>query len=108
MFRFANLLEANFEQIALLVTQEHGKTLDEARPYLESIDLRRVAGRIKCPLMVVNGGRDPITPPDNIERMRSLGDGPVEVLFWEDGSHCAHDRPHVCRPAMADFMRNNL
>ena len=84
------------------------KTLEEARPYLESIDLRRVPGRIKCPLMVVNGGRDPITPPDNIDRMRSLGDGLVEVLFWEDGSHCAHDRPHICRPAMADFMRNNL
>lgn len=84
------------------------KTLDGARPYLESIDLGRVKGRIKCPLMVVNGGRDPITPPDNIERMRSLGEGLVEVLFWEDGSHCAHDRPHVCRPAMADFMRHNL
>jgi malonate-semialdehyde dehydrogenase (acetylating) / methylmalonate-semialdehyde dehydrogenase len=31
MFRFAHLLEENFEQIALLVTNEHGKTLDEAR-----------------------------------------------------------------------------
>src|SRR5262245_23244616 len=31
MFRFANLLEENFDQIALLVTREHGKTLEEAR-----------------------------------------------------------------------------
>jgi 2,6-dihydroxypseudooxynicotine hydrolase len=84
------------------------KTLDEARPYLESIDLARVGGRIKCPLMVVNGGRDPITPRENIDMMQSLGDDIVEVLFWEDGSHCAHDRPHICRPAMADFMRRYL
>jgi malonate-semialdehyde dehydrogenase (acetylating)/methylmalonate-semialdehyde dehydrogenase len=31
MFRFKALLEDNFEQIARIVTTEHGKTLDEAR-----------------------------------------------------------------------------
>jgi 2,6-dihydroxypseudooxynicotine hydrolase len=85
-----------------------GKTVEEAKPYLDSIDLSAVAGRIRCPLMVVNGGRDPITPPDNIDRMRALGDGLVEVMYWPDSSHCMHDRPHVCRPAMADFMRRHL
>jgi 2,6-dihydroxypseudooxynicotine hydrolase len=108
MFDLTNYLSIPPLTLAGFIYVTGSKTLDEARPYLESIDLGRVPGRIKCPLMIVNGGRDPITPPDNIERMRSLGDGPVEVLFWEDGSHCAHDRPHICRPAMADFMRNNL
>ncbi|HEU5275859.1 MAG TPA: hypothetical protein VFU97_19525 [Xanthobacteraceae bacterium] len=32
----------------------------------------------------------------------------VEVMDWPDSSHCVHDRPHVCRPAMADFMRRHL
>lgn len=31
MFRFKNLLEENFEEIARLVTREHGKTIPEAR-----------------------------------------------------------------------------
>ncbi len=31
MFRFKNLLEARYEEIAKLVTREHGKTLAEAR-----------------------------------------------------------------------------
>jgi 2,6-dihydroxypseudooxynicotine hydrolase len=84
------------------------KNIEEGKPYLDSIDLAGVSGRIKCPLMVVNGGRDPITPPDNIERMRSIGDGEVEVMYWEDSSHCMHDRPHICRPAMADFMQRHL
>jgi 2,6-dihydroxypseudooxynicotine hydrolase len=84
------------------------KTVEEAKPYLDSIDLAFVPGRIKCPLMVVNGGRDPITPPGNIERMRALGDGIVEVMYWEDSSHCMHDRPHICRPAMADFVARHL
>jgi 2,6-dihydroxypseudooxynicotine hydrolase len=83
-------------------------TVEQAEPYLESIDLAQVPGRIKCPLMIVNGGRDPITPPDNIDRMRALGDGVVDIMFWPDSSHCMHDRPHVCRPAMADFVARHL
>ncbi len=31
MFRFANLLEQNFDDLARLVTREHGKTLEESR-----------------------------------------------------------------------------
>jgi malonate-semialdehyde dehydrogenase (acetylating)/methylmalonate-semialdehyde dehydrogenase len=31
MFRFRDLLEANFEEISATLTREHGKTLDEAR-----------------------------------------------------------------------------
>jgi malonate-semialdehyde dehydrogenase (acetylating) / methylmalonate-semialdehyde dehydrogenase len=31
MFRFAHLLEENFNQLAQMVTREHGKTLEEAR-----------------------------------------------------------------------------
>jgi 2,6-dihydroxypseudooxynicotine hydrolase len=84
------------------------KTVEEARPYLDSIDLAHVPGRIKCPLMVINGGRDPITPPENIGRMRALSAGVIEVMFWEDSSHCMHDRPHICRPAMADFVARHL
>jgi 2,6-dihydroxypseudooxynicotine hydrolase len=34
--------------------------------------------------------------------------GPTELLFWEDSGHCCHDRSHIVRPAMADFLAYHL
>jgi 2,6-dihydroxypseudooxynicotine hydrolase len=84
------------------------RSLDEARAFFDGITLEGVASRITCPLLIVHGGRDPITPADNATRLAAEAKGPVEMLFWEDGLHCAHDRPHICRPAMADFMLRRL
>jgi 2,6-dihydroxypseudooxynicotine hydrolase len=84
------------------------KTLEEARPYLESVDLKGLATKITCPLMIVNGGQDPITPPENVALMRTEVKGPTEVLYWQNATHCGHDVPHLCRPAMADFMYQQL
>ena len=84
------------------------RTLEEARPYFESVDLKGLAERISCPLMIINGGQDPITPPENVELMRTDVRGPTEVLYWADATHCGHDVPHLCRPAMADFMHQHL
>ena len=83
-------------------------SVEEARPFFEGLSLEGVASRITCPLMIVHGGRDPITPTDNATRLQAEAKGPVEMMFWEDGLHCAHDRPHICRPAMADFMLRHL
>lgn len=83
-------------------------SIEEAEPYFSSVDLAPFAPSITCPLMIVNGGLDPITPPENIEMMRAAVKGPTEVLFIADSNHCVHDRPHICRPAMADFMRKHL
>ena len=84
------------------------KTLEEARPYFESVDLYGLAGKITCPLMIVNGGQDPITPSENVDLMRTEAGGPTDVLYWADATHCGHDVPHLCRPAMADFMYQHL
>ena len=34
--------------------------------------------------------------------------GPVETLILNDSIHCCHDRSHIVRPAMADFMARTL
>ena len=34
--------------------------------------------------------------------------GKTETLIWDDSFHCCHDRAHIVRPAMADFMARNL
>lgn len=83
-------------------------SVEAARPYVESIDLADVAHRITCPLMIVHGGADVITPTENMTLMRDAARGPVEVMFWEDSGHCVHDRAFLVRPGMADFMARHL
>ena len=83
-------------------------SIEDAVPYLDSVNLEGLASKITCPLQIVHGGRDPITPTENATRLQAEAKGPTELLFWEDSLHCAHDRAHICRPAMADFMRLHL
>jgi 2,6-dihydroxypseudooxynicotine hydrolase len=71
-------------------------------------DLDGVASRITCPLMIVQGARDPIVPPESLERVERESSGPVEVLTWPDSGHCCHEYAHVTKPAMADFMARCL
>ncbi len=84
------------------------KSVAEAARFFECINLEGVASRIRCPLLVVHGGLDTITPLENATRLAQEAAGPVETLIWEDSGHCCHDRSHIVRPAMADFMMRHL
>ena len=84
------------------------RSVDEAVTFFECINLEGVASRIRCPLLVVHGGLDTITPMENATRLIAEAQGPVETLIWEDSGHCCHDRAHIVRPAMADFMLRHL
>lgn len=83
-------------------------TVEEASKFFESINLDGVAQNIKCPLLVVHGGKDVITPTENATLTVRHAGGPTELLFYEDSMHCAHDRAHIVRPAMADFLAGHL
>ena len=84
------------------------KSVAEALQFFECINLEGATSNIRCPLLVVHGGLDTITPMDNATRMIAEARGPVETLIWEDSGHCCHDRAHIVRPAMADFMSRQL
>lgn len=84
------------------------ETLDETVAYFRAYDLEGVASRITCPLMIIQGARDPIVPPEGVERVTREAKGPVEVLTWPDSGHCCHERYHITKPAMADFMARHL
>ncbi len=84
------------------------KSVDEARRFFACIDLEGTASKIRCPLLVVHGGLDTITPMDNATRLIAEASGPVETLIWNDSGHCCHDRSHIVRPGMADFMQRHL
>ena len=84
------------------------KSVDEALGFFECINLEGIASNIRCPLLIVHGGLDTITPMENATRLAAETGGPVETLIWEDSGHCCHDRAHIVRPAMADFMLRHL
>ena len=84
------------------------KSVEEATRFFECINLEGVASSIRCPLLVVHGGLDTITPMENATRLVKEAAGPVETLIWDDSGHCCHDRAHIVRPAMADFMVRHL
>lgn len=83
-------------------------SVEEALAFYECIDFTGAGARIRCPLLVVHGGLDAITPMDNATRMLAEVAGPTETLIWPDSGHCCHDRSHIVRPAMADFMARHL
>ena len=83
-------------------------SIEEALTFFECIDLEGYGARIRCPLLVVHGGLDTITPIENAMRLIAEAAGTVETLMWEDSGHCCHDRAHIVRPGMADFMVRHL
>ena len=56
----------------------------------------------------MHGGLDTITPLENATSLIKDIKGAVETLIWNNSVHCCHDRSHIVRPAMADFMRKYL
>jgi 2,6-dihydroxypseudooxynicotine hydrolase len=108
MYHLRNLAEVPKHTLEGFMFVSSSRTLDEARRFYASIDLSGFAPKIACPAMVVHGGLDVITPLDNATNLVKDLRGPVETLIWDDSVHCCHDRAHIVRPAMADFMRRHL
>ena len=90
------------------MTVSGAKTVEEAQRLFDSINLEGVARDIRCPLLIVHGGLDRTTPLENATRMAQEAGGRVETLIWDDSIHCCHDRSHIVRPAMADFLAKTL
>jgi 2,6-dihydroxypseudooxynicotine hydrolase len=84
------------------------KSLAEAQEFFKCVNLEGHAGKIACPMLVIHGGLDRITPMDHATRLLEEAGGPTEKLIWEDSIHCCHDRSHIVRPAIADYMAQNL
>jgi 2,6-dihydroxypseudooxynicotine hydrolase len=73
-----------------------------------AINLAGLGPSIKCPMLIVHGGLDKGTPLPLALRLANEAGGVVETLIWDDAIHCCHDRSHIVRPAMADFLAMHL
>lgn len=108
MYHLRNLASVPKHTLDGFLFVSNSRTLQDAQEFYSSIDLSAYAPRITCPTLVVHGGLDAITPIDNATSLIKDLKGEVETLIWDDSIHCCHDRAHIVRPGMADFMQRCL
>jgi 2,6-dihydroxypseudooxynicotine hydrolase len=108
MYHLRNIAEVPEHTLQGFMYVSGSQTVEQAKSFFECINLEGVADKIRCPLLVVHGGLDAITPLENATKLVQEARGVTETLIWDDSVHCCHDRSHIVRPAMADFMARNL
>jgi 2,6-dihydroxypseudooxynicotine hydrolase len=80
----------------------------DAAALFAGYDLQGFAEKIRCPLMVVQGAKDPLASTDSLDLLRRAVARPAKTLLFPDSGHCAHDQAHLAKPAMADFACQHL
>src|SRR5436309_4754133 len=77
----------------------------EAETFLSQFNLKGHAQRITVPTLVIHGGLDRLTPLYNAEKLiADLKGEHVETMILMDSGHCCHDKSHIVRPAIGDFL----
>jgi len=88
--------------------RSHAKTMDDAREVAKTLTLEGVAKNITCPIFVVGGELDNLTPPHNAKRIASEVAGPCELLIVKGGNHVANNRRYMFQTQTADWMAERL
>jgi dipeptidyl aminopeptidase/acylaminoacyl peptidase len=85
------------------------KSRDEAEAFekAKTLTLRGVLDKVTCPLLVVHGAKDRLFPPEQAERIAREAPK-ATLLMYPDGNHVCNNIPYKYRPAMADWMREQL
>jgi 2,6-dihydroxypseudooxynicotine hydrolase len=108
MYHLHNIAEVPPHNLQGLLYVSGSKTVEEARQFFECVDLEGYAEQITCPMLVIHGGLDRISSMEQAMRLVKEARGKTETLIWEDSIHCCHDRSHIVRPAIADFLVRSL
>lgn len=88
--------------------RSHCKTMEDAREVAKTLTLEGVAKNITCPIFVVGGELDDLTPPHNAKRIASEVSGPCELLIVKGGNHVANNRRYMFQTQTADWMAQRL
>ena len=108
LYRIFNLAEKKGNNLKALLYISGSDNLEQALNFYKFLDLEGWADKITCPTFITHGGRDVMTPIINAQKLIAEIKGPLETMIWDDAIHCCHDRSHIVRPAMADFLARNL
>jgi 2,6-dihydroxypseudooxynicotine hydrolase len=83
-------------------------TMDEARAKAKTLSLAGVAKNIRCPLFIVAGELDRLTPASEAKRLAAEVSGPCELLVVPGGTHVANNRAYAYRARTADWLAAQL
>ena len=79
----------------------------EARQKAFTLNLEGVLDRVTQPLLVIHGARDRLFPPEQAERIAREAPN-ATLLMYPDGNHVCNNIAYKYRPAMADWMSDQL
>ncbi|MDP9265044.1 MAG: alpha/beta fold hydrolase [Chloroflexota bacterium] len=85
------------------------KSRDEAEAFerSKSLTLRGVLEKVSCPLLVIHGANDRLFPPEQAERIAREAPN-ATLLMYPEGNHVCNNIAYKYRPAMADWMAEQL
>lgn len=88
--------------------RSHCKTLEEARENAKTLTLRDAARHITCPIYIVAGELDHLTPPANARRIADEVAGPRVLDIVKGGNHVVNNRRYMYQTQTADWMAQQL
>jgi 2,6-dihydroxypseudooxynicotine hydrolase len=88
--------------------RSHSKTMEEAREKAKTLTLEGAAMRITCPIYLVAGELDRLTPPSNAERIAAEVSGPKVLHIVKGGNHVVNNRRYTYQTQCADWMAQQL
>ena len=89
------------------VAYTHSRDEAEAFEKSKALTLRGVLADVRCPLLVIHGARDRLFPPEQAERIARQAPN-ATLRLYPDGNHVCNNIAYKCRPAMADWMAEQL
>lgn len=90
------------------MVRSHCNTMESARAVAQTLTLAGVARNITCPLYVVGGELDHLTPPHNAERIAAEASGPTVLNIVKGGNHVVNNRRYRYQTQMADWLGQQL
>lgn len=88
--------------------RSHCETMEAARENAKTLTLKGAAPNITCPIYIVAGEFDRLTPPENARRIADEVSGPCELLVVKGGNHVANNRRYAYQTQTADWMAGRL
>lgn len=84
--------------------------LAEGKSYVqEAMSLADVAAEVTIPTLLLNGLRDHLFTPQQMERTAAaLSNAQLDIVLEPEGNHCCHNMPLRVRPRLADWLADKL
>ena len=88
--------------------RSHSRTMEEAREKAKTLTLEDAAMNITCPIYIVAGELDHLTPPSNAERIAAEVSGAKVLQIVKGGNHVVNNRRYMYQTQAADWMALQL